>query len=219
MLSVYASPLTDLRELTALLEAYGQPWQRHELSMGSAEQREQYRALKAQYDWPTLPLITDDRGLIGGIDELRAHLSRQASAPPLAIAAGLGGLIPFIALAALLLAGVDAAPISLATALLAYAACILSFVGAIQWGLALAAPEPAGRRYAVSVAPALAGWLVLSLPLASSQQALLFAGAFAGWYAFERLTLWQDYPDWFRQLRRLLTGVVAATLAAVGVFS
>lgn len=83
----------------------------------------------------------------------------------LAAALGLGGLVPFIALAgwsAAVPASRDAV-----NALLNYAACIASFVGAVHWGIALHACESPSRqrfRYGWSVVPALLAWGVLALP-------------------------------------------------------
>jgi NAD(P)-dependent dehydrogenase (short-subunit alcohol dehydrogenase family) len=54
-----------------------------------------------------------------------------------------------------------------AAVLLAYGASILSFLGGIQWGLAVARPGGAGLavRLALSVVPSLAAWLALLLPV------------------------------------------------------
>jgi hypothetical protein len=105
--------------------------------------------------------------------------------------------------------------------LVAYGAVILSFVGALQWGLALdERRERRGERVLVSVLPALAGWLALLLPQGAGI-ALLIAG-FLGIYAYERVTVWPGgYPVWFRRLRTQLTmgaclllgaGLIAALL-------
>ncbi len=101
--------------------------------------------------------------------------------PVLAIALGLGGLIPFFACGAGALAlGPDWASRSL-FALVSYGACILSFLGAVHWGFALggaAALPPGGlqlvttqpatvlrARLALGVVPALIGWAGLLVTL------------------------------------------------------
>ena len=97
--------------------------------------------------------------------------------PLLAVLLGLGGLIPFLGCGAGALAfGADWANRSL-LGLVAYGACILSFLGAVHWGFALGAAaalppgglqlltlQPAGvlcTRLALGVLPALIGWVAL----------------------------------------------------------
>ena len=60
--------------------------------------------------------------------------------PSVAKYLGYGGVIPFVVLAFSLVAGVDLSAYGLADAtakLLAYAAVIVSFIGAVHWGVAL----------------------------------------------------------------------------------
>ena len=85
---------------------------------------------------------------------------------------GPAGLIPFAGLAAGIWAGWPGA----GPALAAYGATILAFLGAVHWGLALAAPagateEQAERvawgRLGLGVVPALLAWVALLLPLAA----------------------------------------------------
>jgi hypothetical protein len=88
--------------------------------------------------------------------------------PPLARQLGYAGLIPFgMCALALWLADASYKPM-LHQALVAYAAVILTFVGAFHWGLALARHAD-GRdmpvAWAWSVVPALVAWAALLLPL------------------------------------------------------
>lgn len=124
---------------------------------------------------------------------------------------GLGGLVPFVLMTAMLLyAGRDfIAYRQLILAYAGYSATILAFLGGIRWGAALA---PEARRPAIlilSVLPALAAWLVLFLPTP-----WLFAG-------FALLFLLQGVwdmlaargaalPSWFGRLRSVLTVVVVS---------
>jgi hypothetical protein len=82
--------------------------------------------------------------------------------PALAWPLGLSGLLPF-------LGGLGAMwlwPGWGSTILLGYGAVILSFLGAVHWGLALAAPEVAARsRLIGGVIPSLVAWVALLLPL------------------------------------------------------
>lgn len=98
--------------------------------------------------------------------------------------------------------------------MMAYAAVILAFLGAVHWGLALA-QEAAGnwRRLLPSVLPALAGWLALMLPNALGL--LLLAIGFAGVFLADRAAVTANRaPGWYKALRKPLTLVVLASLAA-----
>jgi len=74
---------------------------------------------------------------------------------------GLAGLLPFLGLAGASLAGLPGGGWALA----AYGATILAFLGAVHWGLALAAPAPGPGRFLLGVLPQLVGWVALLLPL------------------------------------------------------
>jgi hypothetical protein len=141
-----------------------------------------------------------------------------------AAAAWLGalGLIPFIAMTLVRVAGGPALPFDPGHALLGYAAVILSFLGGIHWGVALRPgidPHTDRRRIARSltlgVVPSIIGWIALLLPLTAAI-ALLCAG-FA-------LQLWLDLrtiaqgrlPAWFARLRVILTTIVILNLIAAG---
>ncbi|WP_209443450.1 DUF3429 domain-containing protein [Falsiroseomonas frigidaquae] len=74
---------------------------------------------------------------------------------------GLAGLLPFLAMAGATAAGLPWG----GRALAAYGATILAFLGAVHWGLALAAPAPGPGRFVLGVVPQLVGWVALLLPL------------------------------------------------------
>ena len=82
---------------------------------------------------------------------------------------GYAGLLPFAAGAALALFGPPPWRGTALTALAAYGAVILSFLGAVHWGLALRAPageaSAAWPRLGLGVLPALVGWVALLLPM------------------------------------------------------
>ena len=139
--------------------------------------------------------------------------------PTLARALGYGGLLPFVALAVAVFAGARPLGIDPLPWLAGYAATILSFVGAVHWGMVVGAPElPARGRYlAASVVPALVAWVAIGLPAVAGLW--LFVAGFLGWYGWERGTAWQHYPGWYRQLRTALTATVSLTLAAVALLA
>jgi hypothetical protein len=127
---------------------------------------------------------------------------------------GYGGLLPF----ALLTLALWAEPADSAfwtLALVSYGAVILSFVGAIHWGIAMMshglAPRLANRRFMWSVVPSLVGWSATLLP--PQMGVWLLVAGFA-------LHYWQDHllqthttlPRWYLPLRRRLSVVACLSL-------
>ncbi|MEO1596791.1 MAG: DUF3429 domain-containing protein [Pseudomonadota bacterium] len=217
-----ASTATDVRGVQALAAAHGLPCRVEILGMGSEAERSHYRALKAEHDWQNLPMVFLDGRFIGGEPELADTLGgRNAGEPQAAAVArvlGYGGLLPFFALALATLLGLDVAGIDTRSWLAAYAATILSFVGAVHWGVALVQSALPARRtcLAASVVPALVAWVALGLP--APVDLWVFVAAFVGWYAWERVATWDVFPRWYRQLRTALTTGVALPLAAIAIW-
>lgn len=141
---------------------------------------------------------------------------QKPRAPRLSRALGYAGLLPFLTGAIYLTAAafrlVDAQFLAFATmALIVYGAVILSFLGGVRWGVAVATVRTDGGVFCLSVVPSLAGWVAVLLP--PSWGVLLLAGGFllqGGWdiHAGEKGTL----PQWYARLRRRLTVVVVASL-------
>ncbi|CCD97936.1 DUF3429 domain-containing protein [Bradyrhizobium sp. STM 3809] len=126
---------------------------------------------------------------------------------------GLGGLIPFVGLAALVIAGQEPARLMAVHAQIAYGAVILSFLGAVHWGLAVQTPAAADWwRMAWGVTPALLGWAALLLPAVPSL--VLLTAALLAALIVDELCFGGDRRAWFLKLRRLLSlGAIAAMLA------
>ncbi len=127
--------------------------------------------------------------------------------PPAAAWMGYLGLLPFFATAL----GVWIGPVWLAGWLLAYGAIILSFVGAIHWGLVMGRGEASAAVFQASVVPALVGWAALLVPTIVGLPVLVVA--FIAWRVWEYRTVASAMPRWFRHLRTALTAgaVVALT--------
>ena len=133
---------------------------------------------------------------------------------------GYGGLLPFLALA----------PASLldhhhgvvwSDALYAYGAIILSFVGALHWGLAMSLPGLDERQraalYLWSVVPALIAWpAVLFSPVLAAP--LLIVGFVAHYLQDRRLVRRAPLPAWYLPLRLRLSGFACLCLG-VGVLA
>ena len=140
-----------------------------------------------------------------------------ARPPRIAALLGYGGLLPFGALALLLVLG-GAHSARWWPMLLAYGAVILSFVGALHWGFAMALPGLGAverqRLYGWSVVPALAAWPALLW--AAPAAALLLVAGFGAHYAQDRRLLVAHgggaLPAWYLPLRMRLTLVASACL-------
>ncbi|WP_419906743.1 DUF3429 domain-containing protein [Hoeflea sp.] len=127
------------------------------------------------------------------------------------------GLIPFAACA---LASVLAPPQwsdSASQWLVFYGAVILSFLGGIQWGMAIrteGGPDgsgPSASDLALSVVPALLGWFALLVP--AGYALVILAVAFASVLAVDLMTTRnRRAPDWYPKLRWPLTVIAIVTL-------
>jgi len=91
--------------------------------------------------------------------------SRPVPTPSaLALGLGCGGLLPFVAGAALMWLAQGDAQTYAARALVAYAALILSFLGGIHWGLAMRQSPVPAQPLLWGVVPSLAAWPAVLMP-------------------------------------------------------
>jgi len=137
----------------------------------------------------------------------------------LATRLGLLGLIPFVVLS-LWLAGIPADHVWRETTirlLTGYAAVVLSFLGGARWALAVAGDYADARRdIAISILPALIGWVVMFIP--PHLAFVLLAVAFAAQGAWDSLSGQAGVlPAWFARLRVQLTA--AAVIAMIIAFA
>lgn len=142
------------------------------------------------------------------------------AAPPAALWPGLAGLLPFVGGVVGLWIGPTTFAPWLWKALIAYGAIILTFVGAIHWGIALGLPhggdtDPSNATiafgYGWSVLPALLGWLAILVP-AGLALVLLVAGFAAQLFIDARIAAAHRLPAWYLALRLLLTAAVITCL-------
>ena len=141
----------------------------------------------------------------------------QPTRTPLgALIPGLLGVLPVwgFALATVVDAGVD--PLLALMGLMMYGAVILSFVGALWWGMAVHAPPNAPRTtmFVWSVVPALVGWgATLTTPETGLR--ILMAGLAFQWLldSMLRRKLPELMLGWVFRLRTMLTG---GALSALG---
>ena len=205
---VFHSPVTDLGGLDELLEQSGRQWRAIEMGMGSAENREQFHRLKTMTGCATLPQVFINGRFVGGLraagDRLQAVERHQSAAAWM----GYLGLLPFVAAAV----GLWFGPAWLAGWLATYGAVILSFVGAIHWGLAMTRRNPPPEVFYASVTPALVGWAALLVPRIIGLPVL--AAGFIAWRIWEHRQAREAMPRWFRRLRTVLTVGAAGSLLA-----
>ncbi len=130
----------------------------------------------------------------------------------IAWALGLGGLIPFVALAALQWVSPPGWRMLAASALLGYGALIVSFLGGIHWGLAMRESPVPARRLLWGISPSLLGWLAVLLDSPWGQGVLALSLLLCLWvdqsaYRHRGLQAWLP-------LRRLLTAVATVSVLA-----
>ena len=148
--------------------------------------------------------------------------------PPAAIALGIAGLIPFIALGIAAVSTADPAQAQrYLLALVGYGAVILAFLGGVHWGFVLHPELPGGlsadarrdaARLGLGVLPSLIGWAAL-MPAAFGVPEIGLAVLIAG-YVATVVTEWElrrrsMMPAGYMALRWGLSVVVVAILVTV----
>jgi len=127
------------------------------------------------------------------------------------------GLIPFVGLTLSIPLLDQSLKAQAVFALCAYGAVILSFLGGIRWGLAIAPANTAPQAFALlprlslSVAPSLLGWVALLLP---ARACLLLLAATFSWMLWSdlRVAARGEAPVWYPRLRWPLTATVVCAL-------
>jgi len=123
-------------------------------------------------------------------------MKQQNVIPKPALWLGYAGLIPFF-ITAILSYTTDYAYFS--TALIAYGATILSFLGGVRWGLAIVNSNSTHLSFSlvISILPSIVGWISLLLP--SYVGFMLLAGGFFVLLLADIRS--QDSPPWYPRLR------------------
>jgi hypothetical protein len=130
----------------------------------------------------------------------------------------LAGAVPFVlATGALFASDASSVRVPAITALVTYSAVILSFLGGIEWGLAIRddAGNEATRAIALglSTVSSLAAWAVLWLPSATWQIGSALGLFDAVWAADQWMASRGLLPAWFVDLRTAISALVSAVLA------
>jgi Protein of unknown function (DUF3429) len=125
---------------------------------------------------------------------------------------GYAGLIPFVALSAATWWLESTHRATSQSALLAYSAAILSFLGAIHWGLAMREKVPPTALLLWGVMPSLVAWAALLMPV----QGGLWLESIALWLCFavdKRIYPTFGLPHWLR-MRLVLTFIASMACSA-----
>ena len=139
--------------------------------------------------------------------------------PQLARILGYVGVLPFFFLTIALLIKLPVAGMRLDWLLVAYAAVIVSFLGAVHWGIVLAMQEKLNERdtqllLGYSVSPAVVAWLLMLCPvkvaLVGMAVRVVLAYAADVFLLFRRVGLESEYA----KLRLHLTVIVTLLLFA-----
>ncbi|WP_158555153.1 DUF3429 domain-containing protein [Fulvimarina endophytica] len=129
---------------------------------------------------------------------------------------GLGGLVPFVLLSALLAYGgrqtIGFDTVSLAFS--AYSASILAFLGGIRWGVGLRPAAHQRHELILSVLPSIAGWLLVLVPAPYAFAGFAVCFALQGGWDLNSARRGK-LPSWFARLRLVLTLVVVLCQIAV----
>ena len=205
---LFVSRITDVRVLVARLDELEIEYRLVTLSMNDPAARDRFHVLEEWTGHHTLPQVFLDGRFIGGPTELLSHPRLAGGVVSAGHWLGYAALIPFVAVLLGFLLGGEARRGYFAFQFIAYGAVILSFVGAVHWGLALSSGRMQVMRMSISILPALLAWAALLLPVGQAAW-LLLAGFLAvrTWEAMPPVS--QTLPPWYRALRTRLTAAVA----------
>mgnify|MGYP000157996259 FL=1 len=135
---------------------------------------------------------------------------------------GFGGVIPFLVLFLALLLGFEPGFMTserITLWLLAYAAVIISFLGAVHWGVALTLDDKqfekeSGKYFVYGILPALLAWFALLLP--HNISLFVMAALVMLAYGVDAMLLFKRLKCDYSILRLYLTTAVSLLLAASG---
>lgn len=217
---VIGSQLSDTRRIEQVLEGQFDDVRVKKLDMEVAENKESLKRLQKTSGWSNLPMVYINGDMIGGEWELTSQQQLGMntcgrSTHGFANIIGYCGLIPFVGLSIwyALTSDVQQAGFVL-SALLAYAAIILSFVGAIHWGRSLHEPHmvKSNLLQIISIIPTLLGWAALLVPAKIGLMILIVS--FFLIYLFDRIQYKQLY--WMQKIRfNLSMGVIFTLLISL----
>ena len=133
---------------------------------------------------------------------------------------GWAGVLPFAFLAVGAVFRINLPGFEASALLVDYGAVILSFMGGVQWGLAMSRSRNDGigsQVYTISVLPALLGFAAAQFSPVIALPVLVIG--FCGLLAFDLWTVREGLaPEWYRSLRLQLTAAVVVCLMIAWLF-
>ena len=134
--------------------------------------------------------------------------------------AGLAGLFVFFVLALAIAFGSPTLAINAYLQLIHFGVLILTFVGAVHWGLAINAKSQniavPSWWYPASTIPMVLGWLTLALVSPTTKILLLMVGFFGTFMLDVSASARGHAPLWYKNFRKFLTiGVLIALVVAL----
>jgi hypothetical protein len=213
---VVASDLSDTRRIEQVVAGQFDDIKIQRLDLQSEEDRETLSELHRRTGWKNLPMVYINGDMVGGEWELTSQQQLGfntcgRSTHGLAQIIGYCGLLPFVGLSVLysMTEQPERAGFAL-SALLGYAAIILSFVGAIHWGRSLHEPHMVRSNLLqiISIVPVLLAWVALLVP-PQIGLGILIVG-FVLIYLFDRMQYREVF--WMQRIRLNLTLGVLFTL-------
>lgn len=136
------------------------------------------------------------------------QLTKYKEAPQPILTISMAGALPFMGVPLIMLASGSALQ-SLVFADLAFGATILSFLGGSNWIDTISKNQITMDRLMWSLMPQVMGWSSLILP--TSLGLLTCAAGFC--VAATHDVLLTSYPQWYKSLRVIMTGVVVSSLS------
>lgn len=214
---IVGTELSDTRRIEQVIEGQFDDVALRRLDLQKADDLSTLEQLQKETGWKNLPMVFINGDMIGGEWELTTQQQLGIntcgrSTHGFANIIGYCGLIPFLGLSVLYAMTQDEKQAGFVLfALIAYAAIILSFVGAIHWGRSLHEPHMVRSNLLqiITIIPTLLGWVALLVPAKIGLPILIFG--FVMIYLFDRM----QYRDlfWMQKLRfHLSMGAVLSLL-------
>ncbi len=213
---VVGSEYSDTRRIEKVLEGQFDDINIQKLDLKKAENQQTLSELHRLTGWSNLPMVFINNEMVGGEWELTSQQQLGIntcgrSTHGFANIIGYCGLIPFAALS-LWYAMIDDPQRAsfVLSALIAYAAIILSFVGAIHWGRSLHEPHmvKSNLLQIISIIPVLLSWAAMLVPQEVGLVVLILG--FGLIYLFDRIQYRELY--WMQKIRFNLSMGVLFTL-------
>ena len=202
---VVGSELSDTRRIEQVLQGQFDDIHVQKLDMQQAENQSALSELHRLTGWSNLPMVFINGEMIGGEWELTSQQQLGIntcgrSTHGFANIIGYCGLVPFVGLSLWYAMTEDAARAGfILNALTAYAAIILSFVGAIHWGRSLHEPHmvKSNLLQIISIIPVLLSWAAMLVPPEAGLLVLIIG--FSLIYLFDRIQYRELY--WMQKIR------------------